>query len=158
MSQNGAQRRRIPLRRTTIMLFGIVVLAVLAGWAMTVVRGTSGLPSRDFVSMPATALSSRGTATVLQNVGTIFESGLAVGVSGYLLTTSGKPVAAANVYVRYYYEFAYRTMVTATNQDGFFEILFPMNWTGWLPLTAVYFGDSQYQGVQQVFSLPGKNL
>jgi hypothetical protein len=95
---------------------------------------------------------------VFRNVTTIYESGLAVGAIGYLLTTTGTPVADAKVYLTYFYQFAYRTQVTTTNQDGLFEVLFPMNWTGWLPLTITYFGDSQYRGMKQEFGLTGESM
>ncbi|HUK50304.1 MAG TPA: hypothetical protein VLV18_04655, partial [Terriglobales bacterium] len=62
------------------------------------------------------------------------------------------------VYVHYYLESAYRTQVGTTDSNGYFEIHFPMNWTGWLPLTMTYFGDNQHEGLQQIFSLPGENL
>jgi len=89
---------------------------------------------------------------------TIVDNNLAMGVQGYLMTPSGQAVAGASVYVQYYLEGSYRTQVGTTDSNGFFQIHFPMDWTGWLPLTVVYFGDTQHQGIQQVFSLPGENL
>ena len=86
------------------------------------------------------------------------QGSVAMGVKGYLVTPSGQPVAGASVYVQYYLQGAYRTQVGTTDQNGYFEIHFPMNWTGWLPLTMIYFGDAQHQGVRQTVSLAGENL
>jgi uncharacterized GH25 family protein len=92
------------------------------------------------------------------SVTSIVQNGVTVGVTGYLQTASGQPISGAQVYVHYYLESAYRTQVGTTDANGYFEIHFPMNWTGWLPLTMTYFGDNQHEGLQQVFSLPGENL
>ncbi|MGO9644138.1 MAG: hypothetical protein ACLPY5_05260, partial [Candidatus Bathyarchaeia archaeon] len=62
------------------------------------------------------------------------------------------------VYLTYYFEGAYRTQVATTDQNGYFQATFPMNWTGWLPLTVTYFGDSQYRGSTRVVSVAGENL
>jgi hypothetical protein len=145
-------------RGTAAIVLGVLILTVLTGWLFVVVKGTSEIPSSDFVSSPITPVSTVGTMTTFRNVTTIFQSGLAVGVMGYLLTPSGAPIPGAQVYMTYYYQFAYRTQVTTTNQDGFFETLFPMNWTGWLPLTLTYLGSTQYQGLKEVFSLRGEPL
>jgi len=112
----------------------------------------------DFVTLPSTHLSRSGTVTVFASVTPIVQNGLAVGVEGYLQTASGQPVAGAQVYAQYYLENAYRTQVGTTDSNGYFQINFPMNWTGWLPLTMTYFGDSQHEGLQQAVSLPGENL
>jgi hypothetical protein len=47
--------------------------------------------------------------------------------------------------------------VATTNQNGLFEMLFAMNWTGWLPLTVAYYGSGQYRGLEQKFSLTGES-
>lgn len=96
--------------------------------------------------------------TVFASVTPIVQNGLAVGVEGYLQTASGQPVIGAQVYVRYYLQNAYRIQVGTTDANGYFEIHFPMNWTGWLPLTITYFGDNQHEGLQQTLSLPGEAL
>jgi hypothetical protein len=140
------------------ILSSIIILATLTGWVFVIVRGASEIPPSDFVSLPTTVVTTQGTTTMFLNVTTIFQSGLAVGVMGYLLTSTGTPIAGAKVYMTYFYEFAYRTQVTTTNQNGFFEALFPMSWTGWLPLTLTYFGGSQYRGLKKVFNLPGEHL
>jgi len=75
-----------------------------------------------------------------------------------VLTATGAPVSNATVYVTYYFQSAYRTQSATTDQTGYFAIRFPMNWTGLLPLTLTYFGDSQYKGIQQVASVGGENL
>jgi hypothetical protein len=108
--------------------------------------------------MPTTPISKTGAVVFLGSVSPIIENNLAVGVQGYLTTASGEPVAGASMYVQYYLEGQFRTQLGITDSNGFFQIHFPMNWTGWLPLTMVYFGDSQHQGFQQLVSLPGENL
>jgi hypothetical protein len=108
--------------------------------------------------MPTAPISKSGAVVSLSSVSPIIENNLAVGVQGYLMTVSGQPVAGASVYVQYFLEGSLRTQVGVTDFTGFFQIRFPMNWTGWLPLTMVYFGDTQHQGVQQLVSLPGENL
>jgi hypothetical protein len=85
-------------------------------------------------------------------------NGVSAGVSGYLVTGSGNPVAGASVYMTYYFQGAYRTEVALTDQTGYFTEHFPMNWTGSLPVTLVYFGDGQDKGIRQVVSVPGENL
>ena len=94
------------------------------------------------------------------NVGPITHSkhAVAVGVEGYLQTASGSPIAGAQVYLTYYFEGAYRTQVATTDQNGYFQATFPMNWTGWLPLTVTYFGDSQHKGLTRVESVAGESL
>jgi hypothetical protein len=96
--------------------------------------------------------------TVLTSVTPIVQNGVTVGVEGYLETSSGQPVSGAQVYAQYYLQNAYRTQVGTTDANGYFQINFPMNWTGWLPLTLTYFGDNQHMGLQQVTSLPGEAL
>jgi hypothetical protein len=92
------------------------------------------------------------------SVNAITEKGVAVGVKGYLETISGQPVAGAKVYAHYYLDGDYRTQAVSTSDNGYFEIHFPMNWTGWLPVTLTYFGGDQYQGIAVVYSLSGENL
>jgi len=145
-------------KRTILVGLVVVVFIVLTAFAMVTVSRTFELRPSDFVTMPTTPISKSGTIVVLNSVVTIVDDNLAVGVQGYLTTSSGQSVAGASVYVQYYLEGSYRTQVGITDSNGFFQIHFPMNWTGWLPLTVVYFGDTQHQGVQQVFSLPGENL
>jgi len=81
-----------------------------------------------------------------------------MGVSGYVDAISGQPVVGAEVYVQYYLNGGYQTQVSTTDQNGYFEIHFPMNWTGSLPVTFTYFGDDQHQGLILSSSLPGENL
>jgi len=145
-------------RQNILIGIVIVVLVVFSAFAMVTVSRTFEILPSDFVKMPTTAISKAGAVVLITSVSPVDESNLAVGVQGYLLTASGQPVAGASVYVQYYLEGAYRTQVGMTDSNGFFQIRFPMNWTGWLPLTMVYFGDTQHQGVQQVVSLPGENL
>jgi len=143
----------------TVLIGVIVVLSVIAsGYAMVTVSRTFEVRPSDFVTLPATPVSKTGEVVVLDSVATTTQENLAVGVHGYLETTSGQPVSGANVYAQYYFEGAYRTQVATTDQNGFFEIHFPMNWTGWLQLTLIYLGDGQHQGLQQIFSLQGENL
>jgi hypothetical protein len=131
---------------------------VLSAFALVTVSSAFKISPSNFVSLPAAPVSKTGQVVTLDSVSTIVENNLAVGVQGYLKTASGQPVAGANVYVQYYLQGAYRTQVGITDSNGHFQIRFPMNWTGWLPLTITYFGDTQHQGVQQLVSLPGENL
>ena len=135
-----------------------MVLVVLSAFALVTVSRTFQIRPSDFVTLPATQVSRSGQVVTLNVVSPILENNLAVGVQGYLETSSGQPVGGANVYVEYYLEGYYRTQVGTTDSNGFFQIHFPMNWTGWLPLTIVYFGDTQHQGLEQVFNLPGETL
>jgi len=147
------------VRKQTILVGVIIaVLVVLSAVALVTVSRTFEIRPSDFVTMPTTPVSKTGTVVLLNSVSTVTENNLAVGVQGYLVTASGQPLAGASVYVQYYLEGSYRTQVGVTDSNGFFQIHFPMNWTGWLPLTMVYFGDTQHQGVQQSVSLPGENL
>jgi len=145
-------------KQNILVLVIVVVLVVLSAVALVTVSRTFEIRPSDFVTMPTTPVSKSGTVVLLNSVSAITESNLAVGVQGYLVTASGQPLAGASVYVEYYLEGSYRTQVGVTDSNGFFQIHFPMNWTGWLPLTVVYFGDAQHQGVQQSVSLPGENL
>ena len=145
-------------KRTVVIWLVVGVLVVLSAIALVTVSRTFEIRPSDFVTMPTTPVSKTGTLVVLSNVTTIMENNLAAGVQGYLMTASGQPLAGASVYVQYYLEGSYRTQMGVTDSNGFFQIHFPMNWTGWLPLTVVYFGDTQHQGIQQIVSLPGENL
>jgi hypothetical protein len=131
---------------------------VLTAFALVTVSRTFEIRPSDFVAMPTTPVSKTGTVVLLSSVSPIVENNLAVGVQGYLTTESGQPIIGASVYVQYYLEGSYRTQVGVTDANGFFQIHFPINWTGWLPLTIVYFGDTQHQGVQRLVALPGENL
>jgi hypothetical protein len=92
------------------------------------------------------------------SVSPVPSSSVAVGVKGYLMTSSGQPVSGAQVYLTYYLQGSYRTQVATTDQNGYFQAVFPMNWTGWLPITLTYFGDNQHQGLTQNFSVTGEGL
>jgi len=145
-------------RQTILVGLVVVVLVVLSAFALVTVTRTFEIRPSDFVTMPATPVSKTGTVVMLTSVSPIVENNLAVGVQGYLTTALGQPVVGASVYVQYYLEGSFRTQVGITDSNGFFQVHFPINWTGWLPLTIVYFGDTQHQGVQQLVSLPGENL
>lgn len=157
-SQDEAERSRIPRNQSLVLILIVVISVALGGWALVTVSTTSQVPSSDFVSLPTTPLSDKGDVVRFVNVSAIGERGVAVGLKGYLQTSSGKPVAGATVYMTYYLQGAYRNQAVTTGQNGYFEARFPMNWTGWLPLTLVYFGDDQHQGLKQVFSVSGENL
>jgi hypothetical protein len=145
-------------KQTILVGLVVVVLIVLSAFVLVTVTRTFELRPSDFVTMPTTPVSKTGTVVMLASVSPIFENNLAVGVQGYLTTALGQPVAGASVYVQYYLQGSFRTQVGVTDSNGFFQIHFPINWTGWLPLTIVYFGDTGHQGVQQLVSLPGENL
>jgi hypothetical protein len=147
--------RRRPRVQGALLLLIVVILVVLAGWALVTVGGRSQIPSSDFVKLPTTPLSFKGEKVVFVSVSNIDQNGLAVGVDGYLKTASGAPVSGAMVYMTYYLQGSYRTQVATTDQNGYFEAGFPMNWTGGLPLTLTYFGDDQHQGLAQTFIIPG---
>jgi hypothetical protein len=150
---------RRPLNRKSIFMLVVVLVCVVAsGWALVTVSHAFQILPSDFVTFPSTPLSRTGTVTVFTSVVPIVQNGVTVGVEGYLQTASGQPVTGAQVYAQYYLESAYRNQVGTTDSNGYFEIHFPMNWTGWLPLTLTYFGDSQHEGLQQLVSLPGENL
>ena len=167
---------RIPLRREVmgktdeaerssrlsyqVILMGVVlVISIVAtAWVLVTVGIESQIPSSDFVQLPTTPLSTKGNEMVFISVSAIYQESLAVGVEGSLRSSSGLPIAGAKVYLTYYLRGAYRTQVATTDQNGYFEVRFPMNWTGWLPLTLTYFGDEQHKGLRQVFSVSGENL
>lgn len=156
-SKDEAETRSGKLRIQNVVLLIVVVFsAVLAALALVTIGTSSQVPSSDFVTLPAQQLSTKGDKVGFTSVSDIAQNGLAVGVRGYLMTTSGTPVTGAKVYMTYYLRGAYRTQVATTNQNGYFEARFPMNWTGWLPLTLAYFGDDQHQGLTQFFSVSGE--
>jgi hypothetical protein len=129
---------------------------VLSGWGVFSIATAGQIAPSAFVPLPNTALSAKGISTTFVNVTAVFDRGMAVGVKGYLRTSSGTPVAGATVYMTYYGN-AYRTLAATTDQNGYFEALFPINWTGWLPLTLTYFGDDQHQGLKETFNVYGQN-
>ncbi len=147
-----------PGLQTMLIAVVLVVSVVLAGWVLVTISTAGHIPSSDFVTLPTTILSTQGEKTMFVSVSALQEARVAVGVRGYLQTASGAPVAGVTVYVTYYLQGAYRTQAASTKQDGFFEARFPMNWTGWLPVTLTYFGNGQHQGIRQVFSVSGENL
>jgi len=143
----------------SVGLVALVVLAIIiSGWTLVTVSTTFQAPSSDFIALPNTPLSKSGVGVMFSNVYTVMSHGLAAGVSGYLVASSGSPIAKATVYMTYYFQGSYRTEVATTDQNGYFEASFPMNWTGSLPLTLTYFGDAQHRGLSQVFSVPGQAL
>jgi hypothetical protein len=158
-NKDDAEPRKRLKTQTIMILLIVAVSIVVAGWALVTVSTTSDVPISDFVTLPTAQLSTKGDQTKFVSVSAIGQrGGVAVGVKGYLQTLSGTPVAGAKVYMTYYLRGAYRTQVATTEQNGYFEARFPMNWTGWLPITLTYFGDDQHQGLAQVFSVSGENL
>lgn len=141
------------------MLLAVICIA-MAGAVLVTVSSTFQWKSSDFTTLPTTSLSTTGAAVMFVNVGPITHSkhATAVGVEGYLQTASGSPIVGAQVYLTYYFEGAYRTQVATTDQNGYFQATFPMNWTGWLPLTVTYFGDAQHKGLTRVESVAGESL
>jgi len=133
-----------------------VVSIGLAAWALVTISASSEVPLSDFVTMPTAQLSTTGDKVSFASVTEIAQNGLAVGVQGFLKTSSGAPVVGVKVYSYYYLQGAYRTQVTTTDQNGHFEIRFPANWTGWLPVTLTYVGDGQHQGLKQNFQVAGE--
>ena len=155
-SSDEAERSRKLRPQTVILLVLVALVVVVSAWSLATVSTTSQVPSADFVTMPTTQLSKTGARTVFASVSPIMSKGVAVGVQGTLQDASGSPVAAATVYMTYYLQGAYRTQAAVTDQNGHFEAHFPMNWTGWLPITLTYLGDNEHQGLTQVFSVAGE--
>jgi len=155
VEEQSNARRSVPLR--SLVLVALVIVIVLTGWALVTVSSTLPPPS-DFVVLPNTPLSKAGVAVTFSNVSPIVVKGVSSGVSGYLVTVSGSPIAGATVYMTYFFQGSYRTQQATNDQTGYFTERFPMNWTGSLPLTLVYFGDGQHKGVQQIVSVSGENL
>ena len=148
-------KRSVGMR--SLVLVGVVLVIIITAWALVTVSSTLPPPAA-FVVLPNTPLTKSGVAVAFANISPLMANGVANGISGYLLTASGTPVSGATVYVTYYFQGSYRTESATTDQTGYFAEHFPMNWTGSLPLTLIYFGDSQYKGIQQVASVAGENL
>jgi hypothetical protein len=157
--EDEAEARSRRLGVSSILLIVILAVSVvLSAYALVTVSRVSQLPPADFVSLPTTPLSKSGESVALVNVGPISQTGgVTVGVTGYLKTASGAPVPGAMVYMTYYLQGAYRTQVATTDQNGSFQAYFPMNWTGWLPLTFTYFGDGLHQGLTTLLNLQGES-
>jgi len=152
------ERHRKPRVQSIILLLIVAISVVLAGWALVVVSTNFQMfnTAGDFVPLPNTPLSTQGTKVVFVSVVGVSQKGLSDGVKGYLTTSTGAPVAGVKVYMTYYLEGAFRTQVVSTDQNGYFEAHFPMNWTGWLPVTLTYLGDGQHQGIAQIASVSGE--
>jgi hypothetical protein len=157
-NDEAEQKRRRPSVKSLVALLVVIVLVILSAWTLTTVSTTFQIPPSSFVALPTSPLSNTGQGVTFSSASAITQKGVAVGVKGYLETMSGQPVVGAKVYAQYYLEGAYRTQAGATDQNGYFEIHFPMNWTGWLPLTLTYFGDDQHQGLKVVYSMSGESI
>lgn len=157
-SNNEAERRRRPSVKTAVAGVVLLIVVIAAAWTLITVSNASQLRPSSFATLPTTPVSNTGQAVAFSSVNAITQNGAAVGVKGFLKTSAGQPVAGAQVYAQYYLQGSYRIQVGTTDQNGYFEIRFPMNWTGWLTLTLTYFGDQQYQGLNVVFSLSGEGL
>lgn len=155
-SDEAEPRRRRPSVTSIVSLFILVILVALSALALVTVSNITQIPPSTFVNLPTTPLSNHGETATLVSIGTVYQKGVAVGVKGYLETASGQPVAGANIYVQYFFNGGYQTQVGTTGQNGYFEIHFPVNWTGSLPVTFTYFGDGQHQGFTLRSSLPGE--
>ena len=157
-------RRSRPSVKSIVALLILVILVLMSAWSLATISKIGQIwllgvsPSSTFVNLPKTPLSNHGQPVMLVSINTISQKGLAVGVSGYLDTTSGQPVVGAKIYLQYYVNGAYETQVSTTDQNGYFEIHLPINWDGSLPVTFTYFGDDQHQGLTLNSSLPGENL
>jgi hypothetical protein len=156
-TENRAKRQRVDYQSIALVTV-VVVFIILSGWALVVVSTTFSAPQSDFVTMPNTPPSKSGADVIFSNVSPVADGNVAAGVRGYLLTRAGSSIAGASVYISYYFQGSYRTQVAVTDQNGLFQVQFPMNWTGWLPLTLTYFGDAQHRGLTQVVSVSGENL
>jgi hypothetical protein len=154
--KDEAEHSRKPKIATVLVSLIVLILVVLTGLALVTIGSTSHIPSSDFVTRPTAQLSSTGDPVSFVSVSDIARNGLAVGVQGNLMTTTGTPVTGAKVYMTYYLQGAYRTQVATTDQNGHFDALFPMNWTGSLLVTLTYLGDTQHQGLRQAFSVAGE--
>lgn len=133
-TKDDAEPKKRLTAQTIMILLIVVVSIVVAGWALVTVSTTSDVPVSDFVTLPTAQLSTTGDQTKFVSISAVGQrGGVAVGVKGYLQTLSGAPVAGAKVYMTYYLRGAYRTQVATTDQNGYFQARFPMNWTGWLP-------------------------
>ena len=149
----------LKLNYRSILLLIIVGLAVVvAGWTLVAVGSAFQAPPSDFVALPTTPLSKSGAVVIFSDLSTIMQQNRAVGARGYLVAGSGSPVAGVKIFVTYYFEGSYRTQSAVTNDKGYFELMFPLNWTGWFSMTFTYFGDSDHRGLVQAASLSGENL
>ena len=158
-SENKGNSSRTRTQFIAFLLLAVICMAA-AGAILAIVSSTFQWKASDFTVLPTNSLSTSGTAVTFVNVQPVIHSkhDVAVGVQGYLQTGSGSPVIGAQVYFTYYFEGAYRTQVATTDQNGYFQLTFPMNWTGWLPITVTYFGDSQHRGLTRVLSVAGESL
>jgi len=154
-NQSNTKRGRVGAQ--SLALIVVVLVIIITGWVLVTVSSTLPPPS-DFVTLPNTPLSKSGQAVTFATISPVMTNGVAAGVSGYLVTGSGNPVTGASVYMTYYFQGSYRTEVAVTDQSGYFTEHFPMNWTGSLPVSLVYFGDGQHKGFKQVVTVPGENL
>jgi len=160
MTSNEAEqtkRRSFPVRGLVTLVI-VVLLVAVSVLALATIGTTSQISPSDFVTLPTSSLSNKGESVAFLSVGPITAKGVAVGANGYLKTISGQPVAGAKIYAQYYLDGNYRTQTVVTDDNGYFEFHFPMNWTGWLPVTLTYFGDDQHQGITAVVSVSGENL
>ncbi len=156
-SQSEAEpKSRKPRVQSILILLIVLIIIGMTAWVLATVATGSQIPPSDFVAMPTTPFSTAGDKVQFTSVSDIAQNGLAAGVQGYLKTVSGAPVSAGTVYVTYYADGSYRTQVTTTDQNGHFVFHFPVNWTGWLPVTLTYFGDNQHQGLRQGFQVAGE--
>lgn len=158
MESVNEEPKKGPRFQTVILLLILAIAIAATAWVMVTVSTTSQISHTDFVTLPTTPLSKSGNVVVFSSISAIGQKGVAVGVQGDLKTAVGQPVAGVKVYITYYLQGSYRTQVATTDQNGHFEARFPMNWTGWLPVTLTYFGDDQNQGLTKVFSVSGENL
>jgi len=161
MTTNENEGNQSRARQRSIAFILLIVIGIaIAGVVLVTVSSTFQWTSSDFTALPAGGVAKQGIAVTFTNVSPLYSSSkeVAVGVQGYLQTASGSPVAGAQVYMTYFFEGAYRTQMATTDQNGYFQATFPMNWTGWLPLTVTYFGDSQHRGLTRVFSITGETL
>ena len=156
-SESEAKPKGGMLRVQSILFLVIIVVSIgLAAWGMVTVSTSSQIPPSAFVTMPNDQLSTVGDRVSFVSVSDVGQRGLAVGVQGFLKTVTGTPVAGAKVYISYYAQGSYRTQVATTDQNGHFQALFPVNWTGWLPVSLTYFGDGQHQGLRQTVQVAGE--
>jgi hypothetical protein len=155
--KDEVESSRKPNVTTVLISLIVLILVVLSGFALVTIAANSQIPSSDFVTKPTAQLSTAGDSVSFVSVSDVSQSGLAVGVQGYLMTTSGVPVTGAKVYITYYLRGAYRSQAAVTDQNGHFDARFPMNWTGWLPVTLTYLGDDQHKGLTQAFSVAGES-
>jgi hypothetical protein len=156
ISDEAESRRGRPSVKSIAVLLVLVVLVILSAMALVTIGNITQVPPSTFVNLPTTPLSTQGESMMLVSIGTIFHNGIATGAKANLETMSGQPVVGAQVYVRYFFNSAYRVQVGTTGENGYLEIHFPMNWDGSLPVTFIYFGDSQHQGFTLRYSLPGE--